>query len=65
MGQWTLPEVRDWSGDPSGCLGWVRGPRGGPERIADPQGGPGWVGGPSGRFGKGRGALVEVRDGKG
>ena len=45
MGQGTLREVRDESGDP---------PKG-----------PGWVRGPSGRFGTGRGALREVRDGKG
>ena len=64
MGQGTLVEVREGSGDPterfgtgSWTLGKVR------DGLLDRRVGPGHVGGPLGRFGTGRGTFWDVWDG--
>ena len=72
----TLSEVRDGSGDPPGCPGWVRGPseRSGTgwgtlqevqNRLGGPPEGLGLVGRPSRTSGTGWGTHLEVRDGSG
>ena len=52
MGQVTLGEFWDRSGDTEGVLG----------RVKDPRRGTGWVGGPSRRSVMGQETLTEVRD---